>query len=368
MPKKNNADVVTIRQFSGYFLMTCIVISFLLMFWLFRPFFTVLVLAAVLATTFYPLYMWFLRLMRNRARLASFTTCFLVLVLIVIPLIILVFLLARQAVDIYHFVESKVASGEIDRYLQWQKGNFFYDLFDPNAGQLGAYIDLRSFDIKQNLTDLARNVSGFLVNESASILRGVGGLILNFIILLFVMYYFFMDHKAITNRLMKISPLPLEHEMRLFQKFKEISRTTLYGIFFVSIAKGLLGGIGFAIAGIPNPVFWGTVMAFFSLVPVFGATLIWLPAAILLIMNGQMFQGIFLLLWGTLFISTIDNIFSALFIGNRVKLNPMLVFLSVLGGIGLFGLVGIIFGPLILTIFLTFLHIYELEYKEILHH
>ncbi|MFO0781094.1 MAG: AI-2E family transporter [Candidatus Gracilibacteria bacterium] len=368
MVPKHKGNGVVLKHFPGYFLIGCLIFSFVFLYTVMKPFLTVLILAAIFATTFYPFYKWVLKLFKDRAALASIVTCILILTLIIIPLMVFVVLLAKQAGDMYLFVQHKVASGEFDQYLRWQQGNFFYDFYQSNLTQLNSIVDVNTLDLKKNLTDLARNVSTFLVGQSATLLRGVGGVLFSFFILLFAMYYLLKDHKEITKKLMKISPLPLEYELELFKKFKEMSRATVYGIFLVSILKGILGGIGFLIAGIPNPLFWGTAMAIFSLVPLFGATIIWLPAALLLIFNGQMVMGIFLLLWGTFLVSTIDNFFSAYFIGGQANLNPLLVFLAVFGGIGAFGLLGVIFGPLILTIFFTFLHIYELEYKQILHH
>jgi len=365
---KLKANGAVLKNFPGYFLIGCLVFSFIFLYQVMRPFLTVLILAAIFATTFYPLYKRILTLFKNRARLASAVTCFLILTLIIIPLLLFIILLARQAVDMYTLIQNKVSSGELDQYLRWQPGNLFYDYYQANLTQLNSFVDVETLDLKKNLTDLARNVSTFLVGQSASLLRGLGGIVGGFFILMFALYYLFKDHDPITKKLMKVSPLPLEYELELFKKFKEMSRATVYGIFLVSIIKGILGGIGFLIAGIPNPLFWGTAMALFSLVPLFGATIIWLPAALLLMANGQPLPGIFLLLWGTFAVSTIDNFFSAFFIGGQANLNPLLVFLAVFGGIGAFGLLGVIFGPLILTLFVTFLHIYELEYKHILHH
>ena len=368
MIPKHKGNGVVLQYFPGYFLIGCLVFAFIFLYLVMKPFLTVLILAAIFSTTFYPLYKWIYKLFKNRAMLSALVTCFLVLTLIIIPLLLFVLLLARQAVDIYTFIQHQVSSGGFDQYLKWQAGNFLYDFYQANLTQLNTIIDVNSLDLKKNLTELARSVSTFLVGQSASLLKGVGGILFSFFILLFAMYYMLKDHKEITEKLMKVSPLPLEYELELFKKFKEMSRATVYGIFLVSIIKGILGGIGFLIAGIPNPLFWGTAIGIFSLVPLFGATIIWLPAALLLIVNGHMVPGVFLLIWGTLVVSTIDNIFQAFFIGNQANLNPLLVFMAVFGGIGLFGLLGVIFGPLILTIFFTFLHIYELEYKHILHH
>lgn len=363
---KNKGNGVVLPQFPGYFLFACLIGIGIFMYMVMKPFLTVLVLAAIFATTFYPLYKRVLSVFQKWPGFASFVTCMLVLFLIIIPLFLFVLLLARQAVDIYIFLQHKVTSGEFDQFIQWKQGNLFFDYYSANYAQLSRIIDVNNFDIKQNLTDLARSISTFLVSQSATLVRGLGGILGSFFILMFAMYYLLKDHLKITAKLMKISPLPLEYELELFKKFREMSRATVYGIFLVSVIKGILGGIGFLIAGIPNPLFWGTAIGIFSLLPLVGPTIIWLPAAVLLILNGQVTQGVFLLIWGTAVISTIDNIFQAYFIGGQANLNPLLVFMSVFGGIAVFGLLGVIFGPLILTLFLTFLHIYELEYRDIL--
>jgi predicted PurR-regulated permease PerM len=146
-----------------------------------------------------------------------------------------------------------------------------------------------------------------------------------------------------------------------------MSLATLYGIFLTSIVQGIIGGIGFAIAGIPHALFWGTAIALFSLIPVVGTSVVWVPASLILIATGNLTSGIFLFCWGILIVSTVDNFLRAFLIGGRTNTNQLLMFLSVFGGIGMFGLVGVIFGPLILTLFFAFLHIYELEYDKVLH-
>ncbi len=373
---KNNLELeklqpsVVLPHFPGYFLIGALLLALVLMFFLIRPFFVILVLAGVLAASFYSLYNRILIAFKNRASLASLTTCILILVVIVIPMIFFLFALSGQALDTVGFINQKIDSGQFDQFFKWQKGNLVYDLIDPIQSQLGNFVDIQSLDLKKNLIDLAKNISTFLVAESASILKGVGGFIwgflLNFFLLIFALYYFFKDGEAIKKALIRVSPLPIKYDLELFKKFREMSEISLVSIFLVSILKGIIGGIGFIIVGIPNPLFWGTAMAVFSLIPIVGPAIIWLPAAIILLLNNNYVGGGFLLIWGVLLVSTIDNIFQAYFVGGRTNLNPLLVFLAVFGGIGLFGLVGIIFGPLILTLFLTLLHIYQLEYRGVL--
>lgn len=363
----NEGDGIMIGNFPGYFLLACLLISFFFLFKLFSPFLTILVLSAILATAFHPLYAKILKAFKGRSRMAALTMCFLILVVIIVPLLIFILLLGKQAFDTYAFIQQQVQVGFLDQYIKWQPGGMIYDLLGGVRDQFGPIVNFDDINIKQGITDLAGTVTSWVAGQSANIIKGFGGILLSFFIMFFALYYFFKDADRITKKLMVISPLPEEYERRLFHKFKEISLATLYGIFLTSIVQGIIGGIGFAIAGIPHALFWGTAIALFSLIPVVGTSVVWLPASIILIATGNLTSGIFLFCWGILIVSTVDNFLRAYFIGGRTNTNQLLMFLSVFGGIGMFGLVGVIFGPLILTLFFTFLHIYELEYDKVLH-
>jgi predicted PurR-regulated permease PerM len=367
-PGHNKGNGIMIRNFPGYFLIACLIIFFVLLFRLFSPFLTALILAAILATAFHPLYVRILKAFRNHSRLASLTTCFLIMVVIIVPLIIFILFLGKQAYDTYNFIHQRIQEGVLDPYIKWQKGGMIYDSLGVLRDQLGSAFDFDSLNIKQGIMDAAGTVTSWIAAQSTAIIKGFGGLLLSFFILIFSLYYFFKDADVIVKKLMVISPLPLEYEKKLFSKFKEISLATLYGIFLTSVVQGIIGGIGFAIVGIPNSLFWGTAIAVFSLIPVVGTSIVWLPASVILMSTGNLAGGIFLFCWGLLIVSTVDNFLRAFLIGTRTKTNQLLTFLSVFGGIGMFGLVGVIFGPLILTLFFTFLHIYEMEYDRLLHY
>ena len=364
---RQKGDGMIIKNFPGYFLLGCIVITFVLLFQIFEPFLKILLLSAILATAFHPLYRKLLKAFKNKARLAAVTMCFLLLALIVIPLLVFILLLGRQAFDTYNFIQHQVQAGAMDPYLKWQKGGMIYDSLSSVSESIGATVDFNSIDLKKGITEAAQTVTSWLAGQSASLLKGFGGVLISFFILILALYYFFKDASLIIKKLMILSPLPQEYELELFKKFKEISLATLYGIFLTSIAQGIVGGIGFVIAGIPNALFWGTAIAVFSIVPVVGTSLIWLPASLILLATGNMQAGIFLFFWGLLIVSTVDNFLRAFLIGGRTNTNQLLTFLAVFGGMIMFGLSGVIFGPLILMLFFTFLHIYELEYDQVLH-
>jgi len=358
---------MVIKDFPGYFLIACLIISFIFLYKVFESFLIILLFAGILATALHPLYDKIFKVVKGRAKLASILTCLFVLLIIVVPMVIFVLLLGRQAFDTYHFIQHEIQFGALDPFLKWQKGGILYDSLGSIRDQIGSFVDLNSIDIKANIMEAAKNVTTFLAGQSATILKEFGLFLFGAFIMFFALYYFFKDAHVIRKKIMIISPLPTRYEEELIKKFKEISLATLYGIFLTSIAQGVIGGIGFAIAGIPNSLFWGTAIAVFSLVPLIGTATIWFPAGIILLIGGNIFGGAFVLLWGVLIVSTVDNFLRAYLIGGKTNTNQLLTFLAVFGGIELFGLMGVILGPLILNLFFTFLHIYEMEYNRLLH-
>lgn len=370
MPKKLESSKIggmVIKDFPGYFLMACLILSFIFLYKVFESFIVILLFAGIIAIAFHPLYDKILKALKGKERLASLLTCLLVLVIIVVPMVIFFLLLGKQAFETYRFIQHEIQFGVLDPYIKWQSGGVIYDSLGSIRDQLSGFVDLNSIDLKGSITDAAKSVTSFLVGQSAMILKEFGLLLFSGFVMFFALYYFFKDAHLIIRKIMVISPLPTRYEKELFRKFKEISLATLYGIFLTSVAQGILGGIGFAIAGVPSSLFWGTAVGVFSLVPVVGTALVWLPAGIILLIGGNIFGGIFMLAWGVLVVSTVDNFLRAYLIGGRTNTNQLLTFLAVFGGLEMFGLIGVLLGPLILNLFFTFLYIYEMEYNRLLH-
>jgi predicted PurR-regulated permease PerM len=277
-------------------------------------------------------------------------------------------MLGQQAWGAYKFVDENIQTGGFFAdLLKWEEGSVLFDSFVWVQDQVGQYVNLAEFDIWANIKEAGQSIADWLTKQVGNLASGLLFFGINLFIFVFALYYFFKDSSLIVDKIMSISPLPKKHEYALLAKFKDISYGTLYGIFLASVIQGILGGIGFTIVGIPNAVFWGAAIAIFSLVPVFGTGVIWVPAGIILLVQGNYVGGIFLLAWGVLLISTVDNFLRAYFIGERTNMNQLLTFLAVIGGLWYFGLAGVIFGPLILNIFLTLLSIYESEYDNVLH-
>lgn len=361
-PQKNHHSLLELRHVPGYFLMFCIILSLYFLFQLLVPFATALIFSVVLAIAFYPLFRWLKKIFRERGGLASFVTVFVILLVIILPFLVLLSLLASEATSVYTFIDQKIRSGALDWILKWEPGGFFFDLRQRYLPG----VELSDFDLKGQVAAAAKTVTDFLFTQSTKILGGIVTLILDFLILIISLYYFLKDGESLIQKIMDLSPLPNRYEKAILGKLGDMTNAVLYGTFLTAIVQGFLGGLGFFFVDIPQAVLWGTVMAFFSLLPYAGTAIIWFPAALLLFFTGHPGKGIFLFFWGMIAVGMSDNFLRPYFIGSKTETYPLLMFLSVMGGIFAFGLSGALFGPVIVTFVMTFLEIYRHEYSRIL--
>ena len=334
------------------------------MFWqVVEPFFMVLLFSSVVVTITYPIFAKLEELLKGRRRLAAFLTCLVVVFVVVIPITLFLLILAGQAVDLYKVVSSYIQHFNVDGFLKWQAGNFFYDLSGPYSQDVASAVQNNLEALKTGLTDWAKVISSFAAKQSAMVLTELGISLFNLLLMFFTLYFLYIDGKVLLKKLMILSPLPLKYEKELFEKFHQMSKVTIFGTFLTAVAQGLVAWIGFSIAGVPSAFFWGTAVSICSLVPSIGTGLVWLPMGAIMLLGGNIW-GLFILIWGVGLIATVDNFLRVIFIGSSANLNPLLTFISVFGGILAFGLIGVILGPMLLVIFLTLLHFYELEYAD----
>lgn len=355
-----------IEKLPGYFLLFCVIVAMYFFFKVLWPFWTVIFVSAVLSITFYPVYLRVKKVLKGWERSASFLTCLFVILITLVPVTIFVLMLAGEGADTYETIKTKIESGVFDEYLLWQDGGRVFDWTKGIMDQVQSVIDLENIDLKERIIATANDLSKYLISQTGTFLNGVVNFVLNFFLLLFTMFYFFKDGERIVQRIGAISPLPSVHEDELFKKMGSMVKAIVMGVFLTSIAQGVVGGIGFAIAGISSPLFWGTAMAFFSLVPLFGTAVIWVPAAIILAILGNYFGAIFLFAWGMFAIGSVDNILRPYLIGGKAHTYSLLTFFVILGGIWTWGFKGVIIGPLILMALMSFIHIYEAEYSKVL--
>lgn len=352
---------MVINRLPGYFLIFCIVGTFYLLYTIVAPFFTTIVVSSLLTILFYGTYKK-IRSVVKFSKLASILTCLLVIFLIVIPFTGFLIMLIREGVGMYETISAKIASGDFDFLFKWESGGWFYDL----KIKLMPIINLDTIDFKGMVVDTARSVSAYIVDIGAVVAKNIGSIMLGFIIMLFSMYYLFKDGESLVEKLTVLSPLPRRYEDEIVKKLKQTVKAIAFGVFLTAIIQGIVAGIGYTIAGIPNPVFWATATALFSLIPLVGTASIWVPASIIFLVIGDYSSGIFLIAWGIFAVGTVDNLVAPYLIGSRAQTYPLLTFFVILGGVWTFGLQGLIFGPIVMILLITLLHIYELEYKNVL--
>jgi predicted PurR-regulated permease PerM len=330
-------------------------ISIYLLYQILSPFLSSIVWAIILAIVFYPLLQKFQRLFKKKEVLSALLMTLLVLIVIVLPFTLLMTSLANDAVDIYHQVEEMIKTGQLQAYFERIKE---IPIFRWILAGLGEHIDFSQTNPLPLLLKNINRISTFIFNQTTVLLKGLSTLIVGFFFTLLSLYYLFKDGSHLFGRLKEIIPLPSRERDLLIQRFKDMIYATIYGGILIALIQGVLGGLSFWILGLPSPIFWGTAMGLLSFVPIGGTALIWAPTAIILLIGGNVLKGLILLGIGALVISMVDNLLKPFFISSRTHIHPLLLFFAVLGGIQAFGLIGLVAGPLIATLFLTLIEIY----------
>ncbi len=241
------------------------------------------------------------------------------------------------------------------------------EFFEPD-GRAWVYIEYFSDrigmdpeEVTGNLTGQARDVAGTLAARTVGLFSGIGGWFLQTMTALFTIYYLLRDGEALAEKFKDAIPMERGLTERLMARATEVSFAAVFGSLVVAAAQGILGGVAFWALGLPAPVLWGLIMGLLSLLPVIGPFLVWVPASIILILLGSIWKGLVLMVLGLVVISSVDNVLRALFVGNRAQLHPLVVFFSVLGGLVVFGAVGVFVGPVLFVTALTLMEMARLS-------
>jgi predicted PurR-regulated permease PerM len=305
------------------------------------PLLPAIVTSASLAVVLRPAYQWLARHVR-RPSLAAFIGTTTVFFLVLLPVTGLSFVLV----------------GQLREGLDWLAGHTA-TLFGPGgilpgfARDVAARLGIDEAAAQERLQTQLVAAGTALAGRAFGFLTGLGGMVVQGAIALFTLYYLLRDTDGLVRALKRLVPLDDPRTDRLFSRAQEVILATIYGNVVVAMAQGTLGGIAFAILGIQTAALWGTVMAFLSLLPLVGSAFVWVPAGVLLFTAGHVFKAIALLLFGTLVISTIDNVLRAWLVSGRAQLHPLVTFFSVLGGILVLGGAGIFAGPVLFVLGLT---------------
>jgi predicted PurR-regulated permease PerM len=349
-------------RFATSFFVACFLLIGYLLYLVFRSFFSIFVWATVLTVVFYPLYERILKGTRGRRTAAAFISCLLILILIVLPVTILGILVSQQSIALYHSLQSSMGEmrgGIATKLQEFQTRSWVQWIL----GFSSSWLKVDKIDLPGLIKQTISAISKFVVELAPSILVGFGGLLYRFLMVFITMFFLFRDGPAIIEFVRASSPLPTIYEAEIIKKFQDVSYATFYGSILTALVQGTAGGLLFWALGIASPLFWGAVIAFVSLVPIVGAFLVWVPMSAYLILSGHTTRGILLLAVGGLVVSSIDNVLKPAIIRGRTNMHPLLVFLSVLGGMEAFGFLGVLLGPLAVALFLSFLNFYRLRFS-----
>ena len=332
-----------------------------LSFFVVLPFVKAILAGTILSYIFYPVYSKINKKL-NRKNLSSLIVSILVILLLTAPFYFVVNTVSKEAYILYIITRQKVSSGSLISSDCEKEAN-------PICGIIN-YIEGKFEDpqIRYHFDNSIKKASTYVINGASNLLLSVPSFLLNFFIIIFVMFFFFRDGHIIIDKIEKLLPLKKAHQDYVFKKLNDAMFAVIYGNIIVAVIQGILGGLGFFIFGVHSPIFWGVVMMFLSLIPFGGTSIVWLPASLFLIFNGSieldnvmMLKGLLLMLWGFLIVGLADNILKPKIIGAKAKIHPVLVLLGVLGGLKFFGIIGVIVGPIILALLTTFIKIYEEE-------
>ncbi len=331
-----------IRQGLFLFFVALVTVSF---FGLIKDFLLTTFWAAVLSIIFYKTYVWLAIKLKGRRSVAAGIMTVLILLFVIVPLGLLTLALINQSIGLY----DRVQSGEIDINAIVREVESRLPTVDNYLNKIGYSIS----DLQDKIQGAVGTISSTAATQALAFSGSVVNLLVQFSLMLYLLFFFIRDGRHIMHGVMNAIPMGNHREKRLFTRFASVSRATLKGTLVVALTQGAIGGILFAVLGIPGALLWGVAMTFFALLPVGGSTIVWGPAAAILFLQGDTTSAIIIVVVGVLIIGLVDNLLRPLLVGRDTSMPDYLVLLATLGGITYFGLSGFVLGPVIAALFLT---------------
>lgn len=308
-----------------------------------QGFLETLFLAAVFSAIAMPLYEGILKWLHGRKTAASGLTLVALTIAVLLPSLLLLTLIAGQAADLATNVgpwAQTVMEGLSDFQLKLPEGFPFRSQIEAAGPQ-----------IVSKIASFAGDIGQFLLGSIAAVTGGTARFFLQLFILLYAMFFFLTDGPAIVDKVIKTTTLDIESQKKILTQGYIVARATIKGSLAIGVVQGFLGGLGFWLFGVPNALLWGAVMAVASLIPGFGTAIVWIPAVIYLVATGQTVPAAGLVAWSALLVGGVDNVLRPKLIGGDTKMPDLMVLVSTLGGLTMFGATGLILGPVIAAVF-----------------
>ncbi|MBU1003607.1 MAG: AI-2E family transporter [Proteobacteria bacterium] len=327
----------------------------------FSPFLTPIVLASVLAAIFYPLFTRISRTMGGRDTFAAVVVLLIVFFCLFLPTFFFLTGLVTQAATSISEITTWLRSPGFEELLTKARVEMVLSWLQQKL----PFIDFAGIDFQSGLIQFSRNVGQTMIGMGTSILGNAFTVLLQFVIMLFVLFFLLKEGRRMIEYVKYLSPLHEDQEDTIINNLRNVSRSVLVGGLLVALLQGVAGGVGLSFVGIPS-LFWGTMMGFTSLVPVLGTGIVWVPATVYLFIVGQWQSAVFLLVWCGLGVTSIDTFLRPYFMKEASGMPLLYIFLSVIGGLQAFGPAGLLYGPLILSFTMVMLRIYGEVFNDAL--
>jgi predicted PurR-regulated permease PerM len=343
--------------FYSFLVMLCFILF--LAFLVFRHFLITTAVAASVAALLGPIYDRLTRVLRGRRSVSAAILVAVTVMVILIPLLTYAILLKNQAVGFYEWIGPRLEPETLGRLWSEELPARYAWL-----ESLKQTLQRAGLDQERLLPIVSPALSQLAAGANQGIQRALTGLtsaLLYLILFLLTLFFILRDGESLATTLRAVAPVSNAQAEEIYDRLTRTVKAVLYAMVVVPLAQGLLAMIGFRLFGLPSPIFWGTMLIFAAVIPGIGSPLVWLPAAVYLLLTAPLWQGIGMLLYGTLVISTSDNVIKPMLLHETANIHPLLAFFSILGGILSFGLIGFLIGPVILSLVLSAIRIYRID-------
>ena len=327
--------------------------------WLCWTFISAIVLGLLITSAFYPLYSWYKGLFKGKEIFKAVSMTIFIFLVLTIPISGFVGSVYNEASGLYGKTKNSVSLQKIQDFLESDSAW---------AGRLKkaseiANIEIDAQSIQKFIATKVKDFVFFLTTQLSLIATNLVSFLLNFLLMILIIYYILRDGPRLNNYLLSLLPFPKTQQVLILDKFREMGRAIIFGNGLSGIIQGILGGFAFYFFGLGSPFLWGTVMGFLAFLPVIGASAVFIPATIILLLQDKIGASIAYFIYNATYSIIIEYFIKPKLIGQGMKMNTIFVFIGILGGLKLWGILGIIYGPFIITIIFTLFEIYRLEYR-----
>ena len=343
------------EQFISLFFIVLLVFIVYQIFLILSPFFHAIFWSAILAFSFYPIYAKVRQKLRPHETAAAILMTAVIFLVVIPPVVLLVINLTAQAIELYQSASDYIRRGDLERLIEQIRSLGFIQKIEARLVEWEP--------LKENaaawILNTSRAVGNFAAAQAGTVTKNLAFLLLNVILMSFLIFVFLKDGEKIYNFIYQLAPLTEANKRPIFERINETFSAVIRGQLLTGLTQAIVSGTVFWLLGLPLPVFFATLTFITALIPVIGASAIWLPLAIYLMTLNQIGKAAILFAFGALVISLIDNIMKPALIGEKTKLPYFLLFFGILGGIKLYGLTGIFIAPAVLSVFFALAKIYQ---------